>query len=146
MADLCGPAIALGQGIGRIGCFMAGDDYGKPTDLPWAVIFTDPEAVEIGGTPLGIPLHPVQLYESLICLGLFFFLVWLTRRKRFEGEIILAYSILYAVARFLLEYLRGDADRGFVFGGLLSVSQFAAVVILLVCVPVFVRRFQTRRR
>ena len=146
MADLCGPAIALGQGIGRIGCFMAGDDYGKPTDLPWAVIFTDPEAVEIGGTPLGIPLHPVQLYESLICLGLFFFLVWLTRRKRFEGEIILAYSILYAVARFLLECLRGDADRGFVFGGLLSVSQFAAVVILLVCVPVFVRRFQTRRR
>jgi phosphatidylglycerol:prolipoprotein diacylglycerol transferase len=145
MADLCGPAIALGQGIGRIGCFMAGDDYGKPADLPWAVVFTDPEAVDIGGTPLGIPLHPVQLYESLICFALFFFLVRLGRNKRFNGEIILAYSILYAVARFLLEYVRGDADRGFVFGGSMSVSQFAAVVVLVVCVPVFFYRYRTRR-
>jgi phosphatidylglycerol:prolipoprotein diacylglycerol transferase len=48
MADLCGPAIALGQAIGRIGCFMAGDDYGSPTDLPWAVVFRDPEAINIG--------------------------------------------------------------------------------------------------
>jgi phosphatidylglycerol:prolipoprotein diacylglycerol transferase len=146
MADLCGPAIALGQGIGRIGCFMAGDDYGKPTDLPWAVVFTDPETVNIGGTPLGIPLHPVQVYESLTCFGMFFFLVWLGRRKRFEGEIILAYSILYAVARFLIEYLRGDVDRGFVFGGILSVSQFAAVVVLVVCVPLFVYRYNARKR
>ena len=73
MADLCGPAIALGQAIGRIGCFMAGDDYGRPTHLPWAVTFKDPDAADIGGAPLGIPLHPVQLYESLVCLALFFF-------------------------------------------------------------------------
>jgi phosphatidylglycerol:prolipoprotein diacylglycerol transferase len=140
MADLCAPAIALGQAIGRIGCFMAGDDYGSPTRLPWAVVFHDPEAAEVGGAPLGVPLHPVQLYESLICLGLFLFLVWLARRKRFNGQIILAYSILYAAARFFLEYLRGDADRGFIFGGLLSISQFIAVLIVLVCVPLlFIR-------
>jgi len=145
MADICGPAIALGQGIGRIGCFMAGDDYGKPADLPWAVIFRDPVATEIGGTPLGIPLHPVQLYESLTCLVLFFFLVWLARRKRFDGEVILAYSMLYAAARFMLEFARGDADRGFVFGGLLSISQFAAVVVLAVCVPLSIARYKTRR-
>jgi phosphatidylglycerol:prolipoprotein diacylglycerol transferase len=98
MADLCGPAIALGQAIGRIGCFMAGDDYGRATDLPWGIAFHDPEAAEKGGAPLGIPLHPVQIYESLICLALFFFFVWLGRRKRFDGQIILAYSILPGIS------------------------------------------------
>ena len=128
-ADLCGPAIALGQAIGRIGCFMAGDDYGAPTQLPWAVTFTDPDAARIGGAPLGVPLHPVQLYESILCLALFAVLVRLSRRKRFDGEVILAYTWLYAVARFALEFLRGDADRGFVFGGLLSTSQLIALIL-----------------
>jgi phosphatidylglycerol:prolipoprotein diacylglycerol transferase len=128
-ADLCGPAIALGQSIGRIGCLMAGDDYGRPTSLPWAITFNDPDAARIGGAPLGIPLHPVQLYESIVCLALFVVLVRLRRRKRFDGEIILAYTLLYAVARFVLEYFRGDADRGFLFGGLLSTSQFIAAIL-----------------
>jgi phosphatidylglycerol:prolipoprotein diacylglycerol transferase len=138
VADLCGPAIALGQAIGRIGCFMAGDDYGTPTNLPWAVAFHHPDAAEIGGAPLGVPLHPVQIYESLACLVLFFFLVWLARRKKFVGEVILAYSILYAIARFLLEHVRGDADRGFV--ALLSTSQLIAVVVLVICVPLFLTK------
>ena len=128
-ADLCGPAIALGQAIGRIGCFMAGDDYGRPAHLPWAVTFTDPDVARIGGAPLGIPLHPVQLYESIVCLVLFGVLVRLSRRKRFDGEVILAYTLLYAIARFVLEFFRGDADRGFIFGGLLSTSQFIAVIL-----------------
>jgi phosphatidylglycerol:prolipoprotein diacylglycerol transferase len=128
-ADLCGPAIALGQAIGRIGCFMAGDDYGRPAHLPWAVTFTDPDAARIGGAPLGIPLHPVQLYESIVCLVLFGVLVRLGQRKRFDGEVILAYTLLYAIARFILEFFRGDADRGFMFGGLLSTSQFIAVIL-----------------
>jgi len=139
-ADLAGPAIALGQAIGRIGCFMAGDDFGRPTHLPWAVAFHDPDAAEIGGAPLGVPLHPVQLYESAICLAIFFFLVRLARRKRFEGEIILAYSITYALARFFLEYLRGDMDRGFLFGGMLSTSQFIAVIVLIIAVPLWIYR------
>jgi len=128
-ADLCGPAIALGQAIGRIGCFMAGDDYGRPASLPWAVTFTDPDAARIGGAPLGIPLHPVQLYESVVCLVLFAVLVRLRRRKRFDGEIILAYTLLYAIARFVLEFFRGDADRGFIFGGMLSTSQLIAAIL-----------------
>ena len=61
---MCGPAIALGQTIGRAGCLMAGDDYGRPTQIPWAVTFTDRDAASIGGAPLGVPLHPVQPYES----------------------------------------------------------------------------------
>ena len=128
-ADLCGPAIALGQAIGRIGCLMAGDDYGRPTHLPWAVTFTDPDVARIGGAPLGVPLHPVQLYESIVCLVLFAVLVRLSRHKRFDGEVILVYTLLYAMARFLLEFFRGDADRGFVFGGLLSTSQFIAMIL-----------------
>jgi phosphatidylglycerol---prolipoprotein diacylglyceryl transferase len=128
-ADLCGPAIALGQAIGRIGCFMAGDDYGRPGHVPWAVTFTDPEAARIGGAPLGVALHPVQLYESVFCLVLFAWLVRLARRKRFDGEVILAYTMLYAIGRFVLEFFRGDADRGFLFSGWLSTSQFIAVIL-----------------
>lgn len=139
-ADVCGPAIALGQAIGRVGCFMAGDDYGKPTHLPWAVTFTDPDAARIGGAPLGVGLHPVQLYESLVCLALFLFLAWLARRKRFDGEVILAYALLYAVARFLMEYLRGDADRGFVFSGAFSTSQFIALVLIAASIILFIIR------
>jgi phosphatidylglycerol:prolipoprotein diacylglycerol transferase len=140
-ADLCGPAIALGQAIGRIGCLMAGDDYGAPTQRPWAVTFTDPDAARIGGAPLGVPLHPVQLYESIVCLALFAVLVRLSQRKRFDGQVILAYTSLYAVARFVLEFFRGDADRGFVFGELLSTSQFIAATLGPLAIALwFVRR------
>ena len=138
VADLCGPAIALGQAIGRIGCFMAGDDYGRPTSVPWAVVFTDPDAARIGGAPLGVPLHPVQLYEAVFCFVLFIALVMLVRRPHRDGAIILSYTIAYAIGRFLLEFFRGDADRGFVFGGLLSTSQ-AIAVLLLVCSAIALR-------
>jgi phosphatidylglycerol:prolipoprotein diacylglycerol transferase len=142
-ADLCGPAIALGQAIGRIGCFMAGDDYGRPTLVPWAVTFIDPDAARIGGAPLGVPLHPVQLYESVVCVVLFVVLMQLSRRKRFAGEVILAYTLLYAVARFILEFFRGDADRGFVFGGLFSTSQFIAMVLGSLSVVLWVFRHRS---
>lgn len=140
VADLYGPTLALGQAIGRIGCFMAGDDYGTPTQLPWAIVFTDPEAARIGGTPLGVRLHPVQLYESLVCFALFFFLVWLARRKRFDGQIILTYALGYAVTRFLIEFFRGDVDRGFLFSGLLSTSQFIALMVGGAAAVMLVRR------
>ena len=142
IADLCAPAIALGQGIGRIGCFMAGCDYGCPTTLPWAVTFTDPAAAEIVGTPLGVPLHPAQLYESLSCFVLFFFLLWLSGRRRFEGQIILSYSMLYAVVRFALEYARGDADRGFILDGLFSTSQLVAILVIIVGLPIYISRLK----
>lgn len=132
LADVCAPAIALGQAIGRIGCFMAGDDYGRPTAASWAVRFTDPDAATIGGAPLGVPLHPVQLYESVVCLAIFAVLVSLGRRRHRDGDIIITYTVLYAVARFVLEFFRGDADRGFLFGGLLSTSQFIAIVMVVV--------------
>ncbi len=144
-ADICAPAIALGQAIGRIGCFMAGDDYGRPTSQPWGVAFSDPAAADIGGVPLLIKLHPVQLYESAVCLVLFAALVWLERRRHRDGDVILAYTILYAIARFVLELFRGDADRGFVFGGRLSTSQFIGLIMCVAAVAaLLLRRPQAR--
>ncbi len=126
--DVYAPAIALGQAIGRVGCFMAGDDYGKPTSFPLHVTFTDPLAHQIGGVPLNIPVHPVQLYESAATLLIFALLIWKFQRKAYEGQIFILYLSLYAVARFFLEFLRGDEDRGFVFNHLLSTSQFIAIL------------------
>ena len=146
VSDLAAPAIALGQAIGRIGCLMAGDDYGRPATVPWAVTFTDPDAAAIGGAPLGVPLHPVQLYESIVCLAIFAVLVWLGRRPHRDGAVILTYTMLYAIARFILEFYRGDTDRGFVFCGWLSTSQLIALVmVLLVSAAVVVRRRPAKR-
>jgi len=95
-----------------------------------------------------VGLHPVQLYESVVCLILFGVLVWIGRRKRFDGQVILAYTIFYAIARFILETFRGDADRGFVFGGLLSTSQFIALLLAPAAVVLWIvrRRSAAARR
>lgn len=80
------------------------------------------------------------MYESAVCFLLFLFLWWLARRKRFHGEVILAYAFLYAIARFLIEYFRGDADRGFVFGGLFSTSQLIAIALAITSLALFIAR------
>ncbi|HUK35786.1 MAG TPA: prolipoprotein diacylglyceryl transferase [Vicinamibacterales bacterium] len=139
-SDICAPAIALGQAIGRLGCFMAGDDYGRPATIPWAVTFTAPDAARIGGAPLGVPLHPVQLYEAAFCLALFGFLAWFARRRHRDGDVIAAYTLLYAIGRFVIEFFRGDADRGFVFGGLFSISQFIAIIMFAIASAVLIVR------
>src|SRR5262249_38402730 len=104
---------------------------------------THPDAALIGGAPLGVPLHPVQLYESVACAGLFLFLVWFSRRKRIDGDVILTYTLLYAALRFWLEAFRGDAGRGFVFGGLLSTSQFIAIVMFISSIALLAYRHTT---
>ena len=84
----------------------------------------------MAGVPLGIRLHPTQVYESMTTLALFSLLLWWFPRKRRDGDVFLTYVGLYAVGRFFLEFLRGDEDRGFVFRHLLSTSQFIALVAL----------------
>jgi phosphatidylglycerol:prolipoprotein diacylglycerol transferase len=127
VADCAAPGIALGQAIGRIGCFMAGCCYGAPTDVPWAICFTDHYAAENMGTPVNIPLHPTQIYESAGTLLLFGYLAWRLGRRHMTGQIILEYLGIYAVLRFIIEFFRAD-DRGDVFNGLLSTSQFIAII------------------
>jgi phosphatidylglycerol---prolipoprotein diacylglyceryl transferase len=130
-ADVLAPGVAIGQAIGRLGCFAAGCCYGRPADVPWAVTFHDVYATRQVGTPLDTPLHPTQLYESLATVAIFIFLRWLAGRKRFDGQVTLAYVFLYAVARFVIEFYRGDAARGMVLGGWLSTSQFIAILMVL---------------
>jgi phosphatidylglycerol:prolipoprotein diacylglycerol transferase len=130
LADVLAPAVALGQSVGRLGCFSAGCDYGKPTHLPWGVVFTSTFAHEVAGVPLGVRLHPAQLYESLATFTIFGLLLWWFPKRKRDGDIFLLYMGLYAVARFSLEFLRGDEDRGFVFHHLLSTSQFIALLAL----------------
>ena len=129
VSDVAAPAIALGQCIGRLGCFAAGCDYGQPSDLPWAVTFTSEYAHRFIGVPINIPLHPTQLYESLASLGIFSILLGVYQRRRFTGQVFSLYLMLYSVFRFALEFFRGDLHRGFVFGDVLSTSQFISVLI-----------------
>jgi len=125
--DLAAPSIALGQAIGRLGCFSAGCCYGRPTLSFWGVTFTDLDCL----APLGVKLHPVQFYSALTNLTIFFILFKLQRAKKFSGQLLGSYLVLYAVGRFALEFWRGD-QRGFVnlLGANLSTSQFISFFVL----------------
>ena len=140
LADVLAPGVALGQSVGRLGCFSAGCDYGKATTVPWGVVFSSTFAHDVTGVPLGVRLHPAQLYESLTTFAIFGLLLWWFPRKKRDGDVFLAYVGLYAVARFFLEFLRGDEDRGFVFNHLLSTSQFIALLALAGIAMVFIWR------
>ena len=129
--DAFAPGLALGHAIGRIGCFAAGCCYGKETHHLWGVVFTNPLAHEITGTPLNVPLEPTQLFESAVELANFFFLMWLLKRRTFDGQVFGAFLFIYGTARFFLEYLRDDPGRGSVFGGAMSGTQLIAIGLVI---------------
>ena len=127
--DAFAPGIALGQAIGRLGCLMAGCCYGRPTELPWGITFTDTLAAANVGTPLEVSLHPTQLYESGAALIILGALLLMERRgPGFPGRTFWAYLLLYPTARFIIEFYRGD-PRGSVFD-LLSTSQFVSLLLI----------------
>ena len=131
ICDAFAPGVALGHAIGRIGCFAAGCCYGKPTSLPWGVTFTNPLAEQWSGTPLNVSLHPTQLSESAVEVANFFILLWLLKRKQFDGQVIGSYMFLYGMARFFLEFLRDDPERGSVFGGALTLTQLVSILLVV---------------
>jgi len=134
LADVLAPALALGQAIGRWGCFFAGCCYGVRTDVPWAITFSDPKSL----APLDVALHPTQIYLSLNALIIFGILIFLRKRKTFDGQVFWAYGILYSIGRFIIEYFRGD-DRGFAVQNFLSTSQFIGIFILLFSITMWMR-------
>ena len=137
VADLMAPGIALGHVIGRLGCLLAGCCYGRPTSVPWAITFTSPEAAANVGTPLGIPLHPTQLYDAGAELVILVLLLVTERRGRpFAGRTFWLYMLLYAISRFVIEFYRGD-ERGIILG--LSTSQFVSVVIAPLAILMLLR-------
>ena len=130
-ADACAPGVALGNVLGRLGCFTAGCCWGTPTNLPWGVRFTE-LGHEITGVPTHVDLHPAQLYESLAMLVVFGILLWVHKHRRFNGQVILLYVLLYSVIRFANEFVR-DNRRSDILGLTaltgLSISQLISIVI-----------------
>ncbi|RJP72130.1 MAG: prolipoprotein diacylglyceryl transferase [Candidatus Abyssobacteria bacterium SURF_17] len=116
--DITAPSIALGQAIGRIGCFMSGCCYGTPTWVPWAVKFPALEHAR----------HPTQLYESVVTFAIFAALMKFRRHKKQNGQVMWLYAVLYAPARFVLEFFRGDNPPVL---WRLTISQVISVLILL---------------
>jgi phosphatidylglycerol:prolipoprotein diacylglycerol transferase len=150
LLDAAAPALALGYAVGRIGCFLVGDDYGVPTSLPWGVAFKvglpPTTAGELRQTfhlviPPSVPdeamlrVHPTQIYETLLCLGIWAVGMWLLRRRAANvGLIVIG---LLAVERFGIEFLRAKDDR---FLGPFTLAQAISFVVLLVIAALLWRR------
>lgn len=143
-ADACAPGIAIGNFFGRQGCFAAGCCWGTPTSLPWGVKFTE-LGHQITGVPTDVHLHPTQLYESLSMLIVFLFLLWLHKHRRFSGQVILLYALIYSVIRFMIEFVR-DNKRSELMGLTsltgLSTSQLISILIGITALVLLVIRWR----
>jgi phosphatidylglycerol---prolipoprotein diacylglyceryl transferase len=104
VADVIAPSIALGNVFGRIGCLLNGCCYGRACSLPWAISFPADNPLH----PPTTPVHPTEIYDALLNFGVYLFLAWLFRRKKFDGQIFATYLLCYAVTRSFVEYFRGD--------------------------------------
>ena len=122
IADLAAPFLVLGHGIGRIGCFLVGDDYGIPTNLPWAIAFPN------GLPPTNIAVHPTQLYEMSAYFIIFFYLRYRKRNQTFSGEIIFEYLFLGGISRFMVEFIRTNTK--YILG--LSGAQYLSILMMAI--------------
>lgn len=135
MLDIMAITTCLVHFFGRLGCFMAGCCYGKPTDLFFGVTFTDAACY---AEPLNTPLFPTQLIEAVYILLIMIVLLIVRERRTFYGQLFLLYIILYAIGRSILEIYRGDTKRGFVIENYVSHSQFVALVLIFIVLYVYV--------
>ncbi|MBT3250260.1 MAG: prolipoprotein diacylglyceryl transferase [Candidatus Marinimicrobia bacterium] len=120
VADWMVPYLVLGHSIGRIGCFLVGDDYGKATDLPWGIAFPN------GAPPVHIPVHPTQLYEMIAYLIIFFILSNRRFKKLFQGEIMYMYMVLVGIARFFVEIIRLNPKYFYLSG-----AQWISIILII---------------
>lgn len=131
VADILAPSIALGYVFGRVGCLMNGCCYGRACSLPWAIRFPEGNALNAPTTPV----HPTQVYDSLLNLALYLALAWLFRRRKFDGQVFALYLMGYAVLRSFVELFRGDYTAEHIHNGLtpaqlVSIATLAAGVLL----------------
>ena len=139
VADTLAPGVALGQAAGVFACLLNGDSYGKPADLAWAITYSDPRAM----APLNIPLHPVEIYEMAAYL-LVFLVVWQTRGKyRTDGFALLTYLAAYGVARFSVEFFRGNPA---IFAWGIPAAQVFGVALILASIAGFYILGEARRK
>jgi phosphatidylglycerol:prolipoprotein diacylglycerol transferase len=130
VSDAFAPGVAIGHAIGRLGCFAAGCCWGKECHLPWAVTFKNPEASNLTGVPLDVPLHPAQLYESCTEFLLFAFLYWRYGKAHPPGQIIGLYLLISSIVRFFIEFTRNH-EQALPFGLPLSITQWIAIGIAI---------------
>lgn len=135
MADILAPSIALGYVFGRIGCLLNGCCFGKACDMPWAITYpAGHETHPVNAA--AIPVHPTQIYDSLLSLGLYLGLAWLYRRKKFDGQVFATYLVCYAVTRSIVETFRGDYTEPHLHGGL-TPAHLISIGIMLAGVALF---------
>jgi len=151
ISDIVAPALALGHGFGRIGCFLAGCCYGRTCALPWAATFHDEYAHGLTGVPVEQALHPVQLYEAILNFLNALFLYLLLRKKKFDGQVFAFYILNYSVIRYFTEFFRGDhGSSGYLFegpSGLLSISYSQVFCLMAFAVGILLLRvFKKRSR
>jgi phosphatidylglycerol:prolipoprotein diacylglycerol transferase len=142
VVDVAIPYVALGQAIGRLGCFMNGCCWGTPCQAPWAVQFPEgslpyeqhrAHGLIEAGIPASLPVHPSQLYAALGLMLVFVILKLAGKRKAFHGALILLYLFLYGVLRFVVEFFRDDVGRGF-WG--FTTAQWAGAILVLIALTV----------
>ena len=156
VADLAGPAVAIGYAVGRVGCFLVGDDYGYPTDLPWGVKFPyglpAPTTAGFMQSEYGamipdgvsanelVSVHPTQIYETLAALAICVLGVFLVKKRVQAGRVAVISFGLLALERFGVEFLRAKDDR---FFGALTLAQGFSVVVFLLLVTLWMTRLRT---
>lgn len=133
------PALAIGHAIGRVGCFLVGDDYGRPSSLPWAVAFPE------GLPPTIVPVHPTQLYEAIVLIPIAFILIRWRRDGRDDRFVLGAYLVMAGALRFFIEFIRVN-ERVL---GVLTVAHLASLAAIIAGIflagPGFRRRSAARR-
>jgi phosphatidylglycerol:prolipoprotein diacylglycerol transferase len=138
VADLMGPLLLLGQGLGRVGCFLSGDGcYGPPSDLPWAMAFPN------GVVPTYENVHPTPLYDTFLLVA-FFFLLWSLRKKNFKpGTIFGLFGVFMGIERFITEFWRTDPKYIF---GLFSEAQLISIILMIsgILLIIYVNKFRDR--
>ena len=127
LADILAPSIALGYVFGRIGCLLNGCCYGRACSLPWAIRFPADNPL----APPTYPVHPTQIYDSLLNLGLYALLAWVYRRKKFDGQVFGIYLVSYALLRSFVEMFRGDyPERQHYLGGWATPAHLVSIITL----------------
>jgi phosphatidylglycerol:prolipoprotein diacylglycerol transferase len=130
--DLVALPTVLAQALGRVGCTINGCCYGLPTSLPWGIVYTDPESY----APLGVAVHPTQLYEIVFLLIVFGVLFALRKRFQPDGSLFLIYLSVYSLWRLGIDFIRDGTP--FLFG--LHQAQVIGIVVLLITVPILILR------
>jgi phosphatidylglycerol:prolipoprotein diacylglycerol transferase len=128
--DLYSPGLIFGQGVQKIGCFMAGCCYGRPTNSIFGVVFNAPGSL----APKGIKIHPTQLYESVGDFLIFIF-IWKMRRKlEVKGQLFALYILSYSILRFFVEFLRADSYVLFINDHFVRIPQILCIIGIIISV------------